>query len=57
MSKYTLRASLVAAAGILIAIGGCSQNPTGPDGYQSETQGSVKTPPRGPSNIYTAAGT
>jgi hypothetical protein len=52
MSKYTLRASLVAAAGILIAIGGCAQNPAGPEGYQS-----VQTPPEAPSNgIGTAIG-
>ncbi|HEX8697143.1 MAG TPA: hypothetical protein VF746_32285 [Longimicrobium sp.] len=57
MSKYTLRASLVAAAGILIAIGGCSQNPAGPDGYQSDDATDTQVaPPSAKPAIYVAAG-
>lgn len=34
MSRISLRRPTLALAGILIAIGGCSENPSGPNGYQ-----------------------
>jgi hypothetical protein len=34
MSRISLRRPSLALAGILIAIGGCSENPSGPNGYQ-----------------------
>jgi hypothetical protein len=56
MSKYTLRASLVAAAGILIAIGGCAQNPAGPGGYESDAAQSKAPATQARPAIFTAQG-